>query len=171
MKKKFALIFCIAALIGACKEKTPVKEEERATTAETQNFEQEKAAILHTLNSETEAAFTRDYEAWQDKWVHDPAMTKIYLNFSDSTFSESVGWAEVDQFVKDYFMAHPRPEPVPELIDDINVRLYGTGALVVYEQQDSLRGLKRETRLMEKVEGEWKIAGMQTTIYGVEPEE
>lgn len=40
------------------------------------------------------------------------------------------------------------------------------GAWVTYEQQDSLRGLKRETRLMEKVNGEWKIAGMQTTIYG-----
>lgn len=48
------------------------------------------------------------------------------------------------------------------------MRLYGKGAWVTYQQQDSLRGLKRETRLMEKVNGEWKIAGMQTTIYGFE---
>ncbi|MFS4447062.1 hypothetical protein [Maribacter sp. 2307UL18-2] len=164
MKKKFALALCLVWCVAACKEQTP--EKQATTTTETPTVEQEKAAILHTLNSETEAAFSRDYEAWQDKWVHDPTMTKIYLNFSDSTFSESVGWAEVDQFVKDYFVAHPEPEPVPELIDDIDVRLYGTGAWVVYEQQDSLRGLKRETRLMEKVEGQWKIAGMQTTIYG-----
>jgi hypothetical protein len=38
---------------------------------------------------------------------------------------------------------------------------------VSYQQVDSLRGLKRETRLMEKTAGGWKIAGMQTTIYGI----
>ena len=57
------------------------------------------------------------------------------------------------------------------MLDKIDVRLYRNGAWVTYEQRDSLRGLKRETRLMEKVNGEWKIAGMQTTIYGFETEE
>ena len=28
----------------------------------------EKAAILATLNAETVAAFSRDYDAWQDRW-------------------------------------------------------------------------------------------------------
>jgi hypothetical protein len=37
---------------------------------------------------------------------------------------------------------------------------------VSYEQNDVERGLKRETRLMEKKDGQWKIAGMHTTIYG-----
>lgn len=164
MRKKITLILLIILVI-ACKEQV-----QRETTPEKPevSFEVEKAAILQTLNSETEAAFSRNYEAWQEKWVHDLAMTKIYLNFTDSTFSESIGWKEVDQFVKDYFVAHPAPEPVPELVADIDVRLYGNGAWVVYESQDSLRGRKRETRLMEKVDGQWKIAGMQTTIYGVE---
>jgi hypothetical protein len=31
---------------------------------------------------------------------------------------------------------------------------------------DPERGRKRETRLLEKVAGQWKIAGMHTTIYG-----
>lgn len=132
------------------------------------SYEEEKAAILKTLNNETKAAFKRDYESWQDKWVHDPEMTKTYLDFSEDTFSESIGWAEISGFVKAFFEAHPEPEPVPELLSDINVRLYGNGAWVTYKQKDSLRGLKRETRLMEKVNGEWKIAGMQTTIYGFE---
>lgn len=165
MIKKVALFVTILVLVIACKEQP---EQMTATTAKVEvNFESEKAAILETLNSETEAAFSRNYEAWQDKWVHDPKMTKVYLNFADSTFSESIGWKEVSQFVKDYFVAHPEPEPVPELVDNINVRLYGTGAWVTYESVDSLRGRKRETRLMEKVDGQWKIAGMQTTIYEV----
>jgi len=162
--KRLTLFLLTIILSLACKQQPQEKTEEAITKTEV--FEQEKTAILNTLNSETEAAFSRDYEAWQDKWVHDPKITKVYINFADSTFSESIGWDGISQFVKDYFMAHPEPEPVPELVDDIDVRLYGTGAWVIYEQQDALRGLKRETRLMEKVDGQWKIAGMQTTIYG-----
>jgi len=134
----------------------------------TESLEQEKEAILKTLNDETEAAFRRDYMAWKDNWVHDPDISKVYIDFADSTFSESVGWEEISGFVKKFIEEHPIPEPVPKLLDSIDVRLYGNGAWVTYEQKDSLRGLKRETRLMEKVNGAWKIAGMQTTIYGLD---
>lgn len=129
-------------------------------------FEQEKRAILERLNNETKDAFQRNYDAWTKNWVHDPNISKVYMDFRDSTFSESIGWEKISSFVKTFLEEHPEPEPVPELLNDINVRLYGNGAWVTFEQQDSLRGLKRETRLMEKVNGEWKIAGMQTTIYG-----
>lgn len=170
MRKRILIVLVCGVLLPlGCRRETP--KSGMKNSSETVTFEHEKAAILQTLNRETEAAFSRDYEAWQDKWVHDPAMTKIYLNFADSTFSESIGWKEISQFVKDYFEAHPQPEPVPEMVEDIQVRLFGTGAWVVYEQRDSLRGLKRETRLMEKVAGQWKIAGMQTTIYGAKPSE
>ena len=132
------------------------------------DYETEKAAILATLNNETKAAFQSDYDAWQGYWVQDADITKSYLDFPENTFSESLGWEEISGFVKTFFEEHPEPEPVPELLDSITVRLYGNGAWVTYQQQDSIRGLKRETRLMEKVNGQWKIAGMQTTIYGFE---
>jgi len=61
---------------------------------------------------------------------------------------------------------HPEPDPLPALVDSIEARLYGKGAWASYEQNDPKRGLKRETRLMEKENGQWKIAGMQTVIYG-----
>ncbi|OEK00258.1 hypothetical protein BFP97_01460 [Roseivirga sp. 4D4] len=130
------------------------------------DFEKEKAAILETINGETRAAFNRDYEAWKSKWIHESSLTKTYIDFSDSTFTETLGWKEIDDFVRTYIEEHPEPDPLPEMVDDIEVRLYGTGAWVSFEQHDANRGLKRETRLMEKVDGEWKIAGMHTTIYG-----
>jgi hypothetical protein len=150
--KLFASILFILFMTIGCKTKV--------------NSEVEKAAILETLHSETEAAFQRDYDKWKEKWVHDSKISKTYINFVDSSFSESVGWNEIGNFVKKFIEEHPKPEPVPKLVDDIYVRLYDNGAWVSFEQQDSLRGLKRETRLMEKVNGKWKIAGMHTAIYG-----
>jgi len=171
MTIKKLMIFTFLALLFT----TSCEEVKKHGTEEIVNqkidVEQEKEAILETLNNETKAAFQRDYEAWKKKWVHDPNITKTYIDFPESTFSESVGWNEISQFVKTFIEEHPEPEPVPKLLDKINVRLYGNGAWVTYEQHDSLRGRKRENRLMEKINGEWKIAGMQTTIYGFEANE
>ncbi len=87
-----------------------------------------KKAILETLRSETTVAFHRDYESWKEKWVHDEGMSKTYINFVDITYSESIGWNEISQFVKTFIEKHPEPEPTPKLVDDINLRLYGNGA-------------------------------------------
>ncbi len=131
-----------------------------------ENVKAEKAAILRVLNEETIAAFSRDYEGWQSKWVQTPYVTKTYMNFADSSMTETLGWEEVNQFVVDYFAEHPEPDPLPDPLISIDVRVYGNGAWVSYEQDDPARGHKRETRLMERVDGQWKIAGMQTVIYG-----
>ncbi|MEO1450291.1 MAG: nuclear transport factor 2 family protein [Bacteroidota bacterium] len=126
----------------------------------------EKAAILATLNAETQAFFNRDYETWQAQWVHAPFIAKSYMILTDSTMSETLGWEAIDQFGKTYLSEHPEPEPAPEPLTDISMRLYTTGAWVSFEQDDPQRGHKRETRLMEKADGQWKIAGMHTTVYG-----
>ena len=161
------LLFSISVLLfttSGCHESKQM--EQGKVPNQTEDSAREEKAILRTLNNETKAAFERDYEAWKDYWIHDPDISKVYLDFAESTFSESVGWEEISGFVAEFIEQHPDPEPVPDLLDDIEVRLYGNGEWVTYQQKDSVRGLKRETRLMEKVNGEWKIAGMQTTIYG-----
>ncbi len=169
MKKLLIFTFTAVLFTMSCEEVKKAGAEK--IVHQKIDVEQEKEAILETLNNETKAAFQRDYEAWKEKWVHDPNITKTYIDFPESTFSESVGWNEISQFVKTFMEEHPEPEPVPKLLDKIEVRLYGNGAWVTYVQQDSLRGRKRETRLMEKINGKWKIAGMQTTIYGFETDE
>ena len=171
MKIRNLLLFTLLILYTfiSCKEKGETKLD--VIAGQELNPELEKQAILARLNNETKDAFQRDYDAWTNNWVHDPSISKVYMNFVDSTFSESIGWNEISQFVKTFIEKHPEPEPIPKLLDKIDVRLYGNGAWVTYEQHDSIRGLKRETRLMEKVNGEWKIAGMQTTIYGFKPKE
>ncbi len=137
---------------------------------QTDKFELEKGDILKVINDETKAAFNRDYEGWKEKWIHEPHVVKTYMQFPDSSMTESLGWNAISGFVKTYFEEHPEPVPIPTLVNDIDVRLYGNGAYVYFHQNDSERGLKRETRLMEKENGQWKIAGMHTTIYGFKNE-
>ena len=91
----------------------------------------------------------------------------VYMDLRDSTMSEDRGWAPVDEFVRTYIEEHPEPDPLPAPLTDAEVRVYGTGAYVEYEQLDPGRGRKREIRLMEKHGGRWKIAGMRTVIYEV----
>lgn len=159
MHNKFSIMLLIflSLMLGCHSSKETSKQE---------ILIQEKSAILNRLNNETKDAFQRDYEAWKENWVHDSRISKIYINYTDSTFSESVGWQNISKFIYDFMQKHPEPEPTPKLLDSINVRFYENGAWVTFYQQDSIRGLKRETRLMEKINGAWKIAGMQTVIYG-----
>lgn len=166
MNQKILIFIFISILISflACKENESSKIIESVNQAA--SFEKEKKEILEVLNNETKAAFNRDYQSWKEKWVHEKYVTKTYMNFADDTMTETLGWDEINNFVKTYIEEHPEPAPIPTLIDKIDVRLYGNGAWVAYEQNDAERGLKRETRLMEKVKGQWKIAGMQTIIYG-----
>ncbi len=140
----------------------------QSTITETYNVETEKQLILQCLNNETKTAFTRDYQGWEEHWVHRENISKTYINFSDSTSSESIGWTQISNFMKNFIEENPEPEAPPKQLDEINIQLYHNGAWVCYEQMDSKRGSKRENRLMEKQNGKWKIAAMHTTIYGFE---
>ncbi|GAB5530014.1 MAG: hypothetical protein Roseis3KO_17910 [Roseivirga sp.] len=151
------LLLCILSIVGY----QFIQEKEADDTAE-------KAAILAILNTETKAFFNKDYALWQSTWVHSSHVAKTYIRMADGSSEETLGWAAIDTFGKTYIKDHPEPEPLPTLLDRIDVRLYGKGAWVSFEQNDLQRGPKRETRLMEKTNGQWKIAGMHTTIYAFE---
>lgn len=161
------LILLLLTIFFALSCKNQVKE----NTASKENIDQEKNAIIESLRNETKAAFRRDYEAWKSYWVHRPTISKTYMNFDENSFSEMNGWKEVDDFVRTYIKEHPEPAPPPAPPEELQVQIYGTGAWVYFEIRDEVHGLKRETRLMEKEAGKWKIAGMHTSIYGFQKKE
>lgn len=154
----------IATFAVGCTAEAP--RADAATTEEDADPDREAVRILAVLNAETRDALGRDYDSWRDHWVHEPYVVKTYINLADGSGSETLGWDAVDDFVRTYIETHPEPEPPPSPLVDADIRVYGDGAWVGYSQDDADQGRKRESRRMEKVDGEWKIAGMHTTIYG-----
>ena len=55
----------LLTLLASC----TVSVENEVSTDSKAHFEKEKAAIIATLNNETKAAFTRDYEAWKENCI------------------------------------------------------------------------------------------------------
>lgn len=159
-KLSFLLITGLLA-ISSCQDANNKSITESDTTVE-------KNKILECLKNETQAAFSRDYENWKTHWVHRPTISKTYMNFADTTFSEMTSWKEIDDFVRTYIEEHPKAVPPPAQPENVDIKIYGTGAWVSYEILDEIFGKKRESRLMEKEKDRWKIAGMHTTIYGFE---
>ena len=167
MRSYLVVVLCVSACLTGCADGPPTSD----APSRAADLDRETALIVGVLNAETRDALGRDYDGWREHWVHQPYVVKTYVNVADGTGSETLGWNEVDRFVRTYIEEHPEPEPPPPPLESADVRLYGDGAWVSYEQQDADQGRKRETRLMEKVGGAWRIAGMHTTVYGpAEPE-
>ncbi|MEL6944060.1 MAG: hypothetical protein AAFO82_15475, partial [Bacteroidota bacterium] len=80
----------------SCEQKSTSEAENLTYSME--NFEQEKSAILAILNEETAAAFNRDYEAWKSKWIHQSYVTKTYMDFTNNSITETLGWEEINAF-------------------------------------------------------------------------
>ena len=154
-----ALLLSAAVGLAGCAHAPPAPAASGAADS------REKAAVLDVVNAETRAALGRDYPGWRSHWVHEPYVVKTYVNVADGTGSETRGWEAVDDLVGTYIREHPEPEPPPLPVEDADVRLYGDGAWVSYEVDDADQGRKRESRLMERVGGQWRIAAMHTTVY------
>lgn len=160
----YPTLFAAAILLAATScEHAPSTE---STVLLDLSRERAEAAILRALNEETQAFCRRDLDAWRTYWLHEPTLAKSYINFADDSHAEMLGWEAIEAYAKSYVVEHPEVEAAPAPLTDADIRLYADGAWVSFAQLDPARGRKRETRLMEKVDGRWRIAGMGTVIYG-----
>ena len=128
---------------------------------------QELAAILKVIEAETNCFFSRDYACWKQHWVQEAHAFQAWNN-SDGTFDARTGWAAVDKEIGDYIQNNPvGPEKSshPKVIrKNIITKFYGQDvAYLNWDQYNSDPGdgkfrHSKESRIMEKHEGKWKIA-------------
>ena len=129
--------------------------------------ENEVAMIMEVIEKETSCFFARDYDCWKETWVNEDYAFQAWSN-SDGTYDAKVGWHEVDRRIGNYIKDHPLEEGgsfVHPDVERLNLRTKFYGDKVAYltweqynsNQEETSYQISQEVRLMEKVDGEWKI--------------
>lgn len=140
-----------------------------AQTASAQ-LEPEEQAIMAVITEQTRAYFERDFASWKQTHVHADYYTEFtYWDGWDDPVRVVRGWAGHEANVAPNF-APDQPKNVWNAAkyerSDINIRIAASGdmAWVTYAQRavdpetKAIHGASYETRVMEKHDGQWKIA-------------
>lgn len=158
MRNLPALIIMAALITVGCS-----KPQQKAEV----DFEKEKAAILNVLKSESEAFWKKDYAKYASYWVHGSHVrTMGWWEAGGVTVVE--GWDERARRTQEHMKNSPEPNPTASNVrrENINLRIYNDVAWMTFDQYGDdtgdtlmdMAGRSRETRIFEKVDGEWKIA-------------
>ena len=123
-------------------------------------------AIMKLLADESAAFWNKDFDAWARCWVHAPYVRRMgWWSLGGVTYRR--GWDEVSTRARQQFVENPNTNPTAAELrrDDMNLRIGADMAWVTYDQYApdtgeavfDMPGLSRETKILEKHDGEWKL--------------
>lgn len=123
-------------------------------------------AILEVLRKESEAFWNKDIEAYKRCWVNAPYVRRTgWWSLGGVTWR--VGWDEIERRTREQFAAFPDKNATPETMrrENVVIRAGRDMAWVSYDQHAAqqgeavmdMPGLSRETKILEKHDGEWKL--------------
>lgn len=147
--KKAILISCVTLLAT-----TMVLSQGKGKTA---SFSNDEAAIKALIEKETKAFFEIDYATWKACWAHVP---HAFWSFADTTDVNSFsGWTAINNGFANYFKtSRPSTAKIERKWHDM--KIYSNGAYVRFTQlvrDDTDRPAQEEVRVLEKINGQWKI--------------
>ena len=129
----------------------------------------ETEAILQVIERETDCFFKRDYECWKGTYVTENYAFQAWTN-PDGTFNARVGWKEIDEKISKYMKDYPVPVRVSRdsKVERKNMQvnfLSNQIAYMIWDQyhlslDSTLYRHSKETRIMEKKDGAWKIVNL-----------
>lgn len=141
------MLLSIATLVSAQKKK-------KSSTPSPAN---EVEIVKATIDKESKAFFEIDYSTWTECWAH---ASYAYWSFADTTdvnFFE--GWEAINKGFSDYFKTAKVSNAKMER-NWHEVKVYGNFAYARFTQkvQDDVgRDEQAEVRVLEKINGQWKI--------------
>lgn len=119
----------------------------------------DEAMIKSLIERETKAFFEIDQKTWANCWVHEPY---AFWSFADTTDVNSFsGWDKIYKGFDNYFKTSA-PSSSKITRDWLHIKIKGDLAYVRFTQlvrDDNIRRPQQaEVRVLEKINGEWKIA-------------
>jgi hypothetical protein len=125
----------------------------------------DEKAIMATIQRETDCFYERNYDCWKETYVHEKYVFQGWSN-RDGTFDTKVSWDTVNFSIKKYIENNPKSPHTQRAVERRNLqyKFYTDNmAYMTWDQYQVTRdGTKyqysKEIRLMEKHNGQWKIA-------------
>lgn len=158
----------IYILFTNCSHQQPVKQ--------AVNFEKEKAAIQAVIAMETESYYKQDFEAWKSTYLQSSAFRKFgyWEGYSEKVVS-NIGFESLSAEKKKQFDANATLwRGSTEERTNENFRITNDMAWYTFEQNSyeketrKFLGKSLETRILEKENGQWKIAYLGFHYYPME---
>ena len=155
----------IGIILTKCTQQQPV--------ADNIDFEKEQAAIEAVIAKETESYYKQDFEAWKSTYLQSPAFRKFgyWEGYPEKVVSylgfESLATEKKKQFDNNETLWQGSTE---ERTNE-NFRISNDMAWYTFEQNSyekdtrKFLGKSMETRILEKQNGEWKIAYLGFHYY------
>ena len=137
--------------------------------------DRESEAILNVIAAESAAFWNKDYEAWSQCWVH-ASYIRLMGWYAAGGVSYQAGWDTVGTHIREQWTQNPVPNPNALQVrrENFNIRIYGDAAWVTFDQYGvdtgdvtfDMPGLSRETRILEKQDGQWKFVYVGYLLEG-----
>lgn len=163
--KLYICLFSLCMGLSNCKQQQPASI--------THDVEKEKAAIQAVIAKETESYYKQDFEAWKSTYLQSPAFRKFgYWEGYPEKVVSNIGFESLAAEKKKQFDANETLwKGSTEERRNESFRITDAMAWYTFEQlsyeKDTRKFLGRslETRILEKENGEWKIAYLAFHYY------
>lgn len=141
------------------------------------DYEKEEAAILQVIGEESAGFWNKDFARYANCWVQEPHVRTMGW-WADGGVTVVEGWEERAQRTQAHMTASPEPNPTATDVirKNMNIRIFRDVAWLTFDQYGAdtgdetmdMPGLSRETRILEKQDGQWKIAYVGWLLEGNE---
>jgi hypothetical protein len=130
-------------------------------------------AILEVIERESKAFWDKDFKAYADCWAHEDYVRTMGW-WAEGGITVVEGWSDRGKRTKSHMDENPNPNPQNPLRKNMNIRVGKDMAWVTFDQYGKdtddptfdMPGLSRETRILEKIDGAWKIVYVGWLLQG-----
>jgi hypothetical protein len=134
---------------------TALAQKKKTTTAT--SSANDESVIKSIIEKETQAFFEIDQKEWASYWA---PVSYAFWSFADTTDVNSFsGWEDIYKGFDNYFKTS-KPSTAKIKRDWLHIKIHGNMAYIRFTQNvddESQRPPQAEVRVMEKINGVWKI--------------
>ena len=134
-------------------------------SSSTDTMAAEEEAVKKVIIAETEAFWDKDFQQLSNCWVQDEYV-RVVGWWEHGGITVRKGWSVIGERMENVIKENPEKNRQNVARENFNVRISGNMAWVTFEQYGTdtgekamdMPGLSYETRILEKHNGQWKIA-------------